>query len=55
MDFFRFVFVPRRAKFCKNFCIYQMTNAKSLQSDCTAYSISKPKLKLLKDFVNLSP
>ena len=32
-----------------------MSNAKSLQSECTAYSISKPKLKLQKSFVDLSP
>ena len=35
--------------------IYVSRRAKSLQSECTAYSISKPKLKLQKSFVNLSP
>ena len=32
-----------------------MSNAKSLQSECTPYSFSIPKLKLQKDFVDLYP
>ena len=32
---FYFYFAPR-AKFCKNFCIYQVSDAETLQSECTA-------------------
>ena len=38
MDFFPLYFcLARRAKFCKNFSIYQVTDAEILQSECTAW------------------
>ena len=30
-------FLFRRAKFCKNFSIYQVSDAETLQSECTAW------------------
>ena len=42
---------------CKilNFCIYLVSYAEALQSDCTAEPISKPKLNLQKDSAKFSP
>ena len=37
-------FLSRRAKFCKSFCMYQMSNAETLQSECTACWISESKV-----------
>ena len=38
MDFFPLYFCfARRAKFSKNFCIYQVRDAETLQSECTAW------------------
>ena len=34
--FFHFVYVSRRADFCKSFCVYQMGYAEFLQSEWTA-------------------
>ena len=39
-------FVSHPAKFCDNFCFNQMSNAKILQSEFTAESNYKRKLKL---------
>ena len=35
-------------------CFSKMSNAKSLQSECTSFTFSKPKLKLQKHLVDLS-
>ena len=36
-------------------CFSKMSNAKSLQSECTSFTFSKPKLKLQKPLVDQTP